>query len=655
MIRVLLNGIEPVNKPIGLDQISEKWEFDSTVNIYYVEITGNLTFYGDDFQSLYELFRDNRCEFILLEIQKKSGDNGTWYNVFQGNIIVSDIDIDFDRRLAICEIVDNSFIARIYNNNDSQINLSFDRTIGYETISNPSTLINVKSTDNVEVTDVPAVSLFNALDYVVKWLTDLNVTLESDYLTTDPDASTFYICTGEALRQQQGAENILPVISFTELWNDIHRLFHLYGFFYQSGSGWVFKVEPYSYFENIQNVIEFDKIQNVIASSKRDAFKNRIVFGSKVNEKEAVIFDNPVDTNQTWYIDGFNYYMNGWWNKDEIIVPSKCTILNTLDLRTTRLISDVNSISKSFRDGSIGLDTEIMIVQPSSQWKHIPLSPFEIPSSLPPYPLRGYFNEPIMNANVLKRWLDEICLQGNIDLFRKCELTANNTSDVLDISSGFTDTYVPCLGYGTAGYFFEKNDGRPDLFDFEYYYIIENTTGSPINVIIQGIGYPSDTTFNNYPVYYNVNRYFTPPSAGWTAAIPVTIADGLSNSVNQTISAGATVIYHGFIYDALLYKDDSFMTMNAILNGCTLKAGSYIQIRPKINKVLDINIGCNSYNTEINADGYILDEDIFQYRNQSISNILIPNSFKNVTGKVVSLERNILRGDTSINLKTKTI
>ena len=652
MVRVLLNGVEPVNIPKGLNELSEKWEFDPVVNIYYVEITGTLIFYGQDFTTIYESFRDNRCEFILLEIQKKTGDNGSWYNVFQGNIIVSDVDIDFDKRLAICEIVDNSFIARIYNNNDSQVSLSSLLTISGTAIANPSTLINVKSTDNVEVTDVPAVTLFNALDFVVKFLTDLNVEVESDFLTTDPEATTFYICTGEALRLQQSAENILPVISFTELWNDLHRLFHLYGFFYQIGSKWVFKVEPYSYFESINTLIEFDKLKNVIATSKRDAFKNRIIFGSKTNEKEAVIFDNPVDVTKTWYIDGFNYYMNGWWNKDEIIIPSKCTILNTLDLRTTRLISDVNSISKSFRDGSTGFDTEIMIVQPSAQWKHIPLSPFELSPSA--YPLRGYFNEPIMNANVLKRWLDEICLQGNIDVLRKCELTAINTSDVLDVTFGFTDTYVPCLGY-IGGYDFQKNDGRPDLFDFEFYYIIENTTNAPINVIIEGLGYPSDTTFTNFPAYYNVTQWQTPPSTGWTAAIPVTIADGLSNSVNQTIAAGATAIYHGFIYDALLYKDDSFMFMNAILNGCTLKAGSYIQIRPKINKVLDMNIGCNSYNTQVECNGYITEQDIISFRNQSISNILIPNSFKNLSGRVVSLERNILRGETNVTLKTKTI
>lgn len=655
MVRILINGVEPVNKPIGLDAIAEKWEFDKTVKIYYVEITGNLQFFGVDFNYFFDIFQNNRCEFVTIEIQKKNGDNGNWYEVFNGNIIVSDIDFDFDRRIASCEIIDNSFIARIYNNNDAQVNLELETTLRGEAITMPVNLINVKSTDNVEVVDVPAFTLYDSLNYVVKWITDNKVTVESDYLTTDAEALTFYLCTGDGLRLQQSSSSQYPVISFTELWTDLHKLFHLYGFFYKTTTGWIFKVEPYSYFESFSGLHEFDQLKNVIATSRREEFKNRIIFGSKINEKETANVDNPIDPALTWYIDGFNYYFNGWWNKDEIVIPSDCTILNTLDLKMSRLVSDINTISASFRDNSKGdLATEIMIVQPTSEWKHIPLSPWDV-STFTPYPLRGYFNEPIMNANVLKRWLDEICITGDLSSIKKCELSAITTADQLNFTLGFDDSTVPCSGYNLS-YFFEKLARQPDLFDFEFYYIFENTTGGAITVFLEGVGYPSDNTFIAHPAYYNITQWQTPQSTGWTPVIPIGPAqDGLSNQVSQTIPPGNTVIYHGFTYDVLMYPNLAFYIIFAVTNGATLKAGSYIKVRPKLNKILDSNINCNAYNTEISAEGFILDSDINQFRQETFKSVLIPNSFKNVSGKVVSLERNILNGTSNIVLKSKTV
>ena len=99
----------------------------------------------------------------------------------------------------------------------------------------------------------------------------------------------------------------------------------------------------------------------------------------------------------------------------------------------------------------------------------------------------------------------------------------------------------------------------------------------------------------------------------------------------------------------------SGQTIFAITNGATLKAGSYIKVKPKLNKILDANVNCNAYNTEISAEGFVLDSDINQFRQETFKSVLIPNSFKNVSGKVVSLERNILNGTANIVLKSKTV
>jgi len=102
MIRVLLNGVEVVNQPDGIDKLNEKFSLASIMPVFYTEITGELTFYNDEFNYLFDEFKENPCGIITAEIQQKRGDTSNWQRRFIGNIFIGDSEFNFDQRTVSC-------------------------------------------------------------------------------------------------------------------------------------------------------------------------------------------------------------------------------------------------------------------------------------------------------------------------------------------------------------------------------------------------------------------------------------------------------------------------------------------------------------------------------------------------------------------------
>jgi len=677
MIRVLLNGVEVVNQPDGIDKLNEKFSLASIMPVFYTEITGELTFYNDEFNYLFDEFKENPCGIITAEIQQKRGDTSNWQRRFIGNIFIGDSEFNFDQRTVSCQIVDDGFLARLVNNAELSINLAWQTTKnGFPLSVTYNDIICMRANDYTQYCNRIGVRPFDALTYMVSWVSDNTVIFESDFIENDPLVNTYWLFSGKNLRSSINTD--LPILTLSNIINDLHRMYHLYAFTYTNSLGQtVFKFEPYEYFENQNTVTEFKNIKGIVATRNEKAFYSSINFGSFKNSSISSDTQGVVDDpTSTWFIPQFNEYFVGWSSNDKVSLTIECNNAVTLDLRNSKLITDSNLVSEVMVNGTIltgsdidtSYDEDVFFSQDEGAFTLIPLYPMDINDSYAI--IFGYFNESVRNSNILARWLSEICF-AKPDYPLGCESAAYVTADYVS-----TDDYLhfdskddPCNFINDS--FSGQNDQYtiPDtvinngsVFNVTIKIILENTTASPIAARISNSGYPSFNMGNpltgTYNAYY-ANGFFTPIDPTWTNAS----FNGASAFVTRVINPGETVEYNGYFPNMILYPTGIYAVQSGVnsaifLTGLTVKEGSFWSVVPSLNDTFnnaqDDNI-CQRYPYEIEGSGFISLDEITNFRNNQFAKVFIGNTFRNVTGKRQELNINLVTGATELRLLSKTI
>lgn len=388
MLNVLLNGIPVGIEPDDVKDIKERLYYSKELSGYLTEISGSIKFRGDEYHILKELRDSSPCGVVTIEIFQ-DGEPDIIARAF-----VSDM-VWYPNECA-CEVsmIDDGFLSRIDNNRTKKCDMnsskSKDGTVITTTTTNSFVFPN--ETDTGNYASRHGLFIYDAFDFLVKFMTDGNMSFASDffdrytYSFSERPQAYAGICTGLAIRD--GSEDY-PYISFDEFYTDMVKAYNL-AFSVESevDGGLVLRIEPKSYFKQSQGVVSFDDIGQLEQAIEAHSFVAAVRFGSS---QVSGAYD---------YLQNIRFI---GVQDEEYHLAAECTLTNKLDLKFTKMITDTNIIQDVLPSGTSNseYDEEVFLVAFDNTPKALLT---QKPSSGTDY----YYNETFTNREIALRWFDQI-------------------------------------------------------------------------------------------------------------------------------------------------------------------------------------------------------------------------------------------------------
>lgn len=193
---ILDNSTILANEPIGFDATAIKISRDSLLNGLLIKYTTALTFVGDGYTYIKNIADTNgACSIIEISIVGTGSDSSF---SFQGRIYVENIKFDLVKCLVQCSIEDSSLYQTVIRLLKTKIDCSTATSIGGTVLTTPETVISMKTgttsfgtgtgaitTSNSNRGNTNAYKLFTLIQYLLDYITDSGITLQSDFLTTN--------------------------------------------------------------------------------------------------------------------------------------------------------------------------------------------------------------------------------------------------------------------------------------------------------------------------------------------------------------------------------------------------------------------------------------------------------------------------------------
>lgn len=408
-----------VSNPLNFMDMAETIERNDELRGIFIKIDQTLTFANDAYEYLYGIKQSNGyCNFVFLEIYKEC--NNSIDKVFEGNIRISDCKFNLSKCQVECSIDDNSFGARIFNN--KSIKTFVDA--GYSkngNIINPATKINLgiftPSTGTYLAITRDAFDVMDCLHYMVKFMTDGQMNLISDWYTNLPNDETICILAGSELRKAQHLNNDHPELSFIDLFSELNKKFNL-GIGIEKISGiWTMRIEPISYFYNTTKALSTNYIPELVESIDTYTLYSHI----KVGSSKTANYDLTKHSFPPIRFLAFN--------EEVYFIQGQCNIDRELDL-SSKYIIDSNIIEElvATNTNDDKYDKELFLIQynrstnNSFKWNDLfPNPPF-------------FYNQILTNSKVVYKW----DVQGAIAQYLNAvdsRFLASSTSNLANIQS----------------------------------------------------------------------------------------------------------------------------------------------------------------------------------------------------------------------------
>lgn len=386
MLNTYLDG-NLVNEPIGLDEVSEHLYYSEDLSAYILEVDGNITFTGDEYDYIRQSFDANICGLIDIRIV----DTENTEIDFEGIINVADVRFIPSRKFAVCEIQNNNITAKIENNKSILCNLTAGKTKNDDEYSVTQQSITVYDPTGANTVTRDGIRIFDAFSSIVTFITDGELGFVSDYFdystNTDPQVYSV-LMTGSELRTGNGNS---PTISFFDLFNDMNSLENL-AIGFESDTNQI-RIEDKDYFKQNTSSVSFENVNELSQSLATETLYAKVSFGSA---KTLGSFD---------YLQDIRF--NGM-QSEEYHLGGQCNTDTELKLSLNAIITDSNAIQDSLpSSGGMGgndndsFDDDVMIMHCNSS-NEVVLT--QKPASVTDF----YFNDRFTNRNVALRWLGQI-------------------------------------------------------------------------------------------------------------------------------------------------------------------------------------------------------------------------------------------------------
>lgn len=137
------------NDPIGWEDWKSSVERDNDLRGIVEQQQGKFTFAAEAYSYLYTTRKQGFCATVAVEIWEDCSRNENYQLVFEGVIFLSDTEFDITHCLATCELIDNSFFAKINNNKQVECSLNAGKS---------------KNGVDIDQIDLWSVQMFNPCD-----------------------------------------------------------------------------------------------------------------------------------------------------------------------------------------------------------------------------------------------------------------------------------------------------------------------------------------------------------------------------------------------------------------------------------------------------------------------------------------------------------
>lgn len=402
MIQFLLDDVQ-YDAPKGWEEIETTIKRDFQYNSVLANQDTEVDFSGEAYNYLYTKLRtEGFCTKVKFEI-RISSDDLTFRTLLRGNLFVSDIQFNERTCIATCKIEDNSYYAMI--NNNKQLATSLDSGLSKNGVA-----ITVPPVYEVDFQNILTLTIartvncyrvYDAFEYLIKFMSDGRLQFASDYLQTTSFNSINegdplgFGWKGLAITTGINIRNGLPTndfsqsqFSFDDLFNEINRRIPLVMIVENPYSEYpTIRIENRDYQYTNANIFTATDVYEVI--SKVDT-KN--IF-AKINVGSSVVTDQGLFPEQIAFF-GFG--------PEEYNVQGECNIDTTLELGTDWATSS-NVICQQlngFQDYDSNLfliETEYFTPTTGETW-----NANNIGLITPPVPY--YYNTNLANNYILSRY-----------------------------------------------------------------------------------------------------------------------------------------------------------------------------------------------------------------------------------------------------------
>lgn len=343
MIQIYLDGTLYEN-PNGWENLQDRVFYSEDISGYVNELAGNLIFYGGAYAYLRSKFDTGICESVTVQINEACADS-IYKKIFDGLIFISDVEWNIVKCSATVQVVDNSYIAKIYNNKAIQAVLGITRSknnIDITSYSNEQTNISLlASNGGAGVTNASGFRIYDAFRFLVGFMSDGTMEFVSDFFNiatgTDQAATMSVIMNGEEVRT--GGSTVLrkASISFEELYKDVNKTFNIAFSFEEVAGVMTMRIEPKSYYEQATEVNYFEYPADIIQQLPQQKLYAKVKFGSS-----QVVTPQP-------FLPDLNFYGT---QQEEYHLLGTCNSEAELNLRLETLITDTNIIQDLVDNGT---------------------------------------------------------------------------------------------------------------------------------------------------------------------------------------------------------------------------------------------------------------------------------------------------------------
>lgn len=449
MFRFYLDNIL-VSDPLNWSDFTETIERDETIKGLLPKYETQLTFNNDGYKYIYDsLYINGYCKLVELKVEYKC--DSAYEVILEGFIFLSDCQFNLNKCTVACDVIDNNFAARIFNNKNikAQVNVAKSKNGSVITAAAPANF-GIFSTTNVLLFLRKEYHVKELFRYLIDFMSDGLIGFESDFLTipttlAQQPAGRMYFLTGDELRN---GGDIAPTISFQQLFEEVNKKYPISFTIIKNASGQpVMKIENDSFFYGSASGVQIYNITDLQLSFNKELLYSKVRFGG-------VSADFDIALGSFDIIRFFSF------KDEEYHLQGECNIDKTLDLYAN-FIADSNIIERVTATDITNdqYDEDVFFIE----------SAFGAGTDLTPSLTTGtnpfYYNANLTNNNVAERYslANNIAfyLGNNNQMFRA---TRTNPEQILStlIHSYFTpailfqDDFTP-PNFDTTGQYTPAN------------------------------------------------------------------------------------------------------------------------------------------------------------------------------------------------------
>lgn len=383
-LRHYINGTL-VEEPAGWGEFTEDIKRNYKARMIGNEYPIDVTFTGGAYAELSSLYDSDPCGIVSYVVKQECGD-GIYIDAVKCSIVLADIEFNLDRCTAQVKATDDGIGARIANNAKVIVYPKAEQTKTNEPLTPAASFeLLVFDPPGNSYSAFPRVAYDwkEAMRHCVSYITDLNVTIASDWYDALPDTERWCVIDGEELRTHDDV-NSQAKYTFDSLFNELGKKYNLWAGVERDADGApIIRIEPEGYFYGDWSGITFDSTRDLIRKVDQDRLFASVKVGSKTYEK---------DTQGNFALP---FLILRGFTEETFNLKCQCNTDAELDLLNDWII-DSNIIEDVLVNGVDDHDEKMFLIQYTESTGEATAIDFASTGYL--------YNEQAQNYKVLNRW-----------------------------------------------------------------------------------------------------------------------------------------------------------------------------------------------------------------------------------------------------------